>query len=86
MRPYLILLALVVLILSQLLYALAPYRHRAYLPILALTAIGIAAGQLWAAAGLPSYRLGEAGLLPGLLFALVLQPLASLLAGSIRLP
>ena len=76
MRPALVVLLLVVLILSQLLYAFGPYRRRAYLPILALTTIGILLGQLWASLGLPAFKVGEAGVLPGILFALLLQPLA----------
>ncbi|MBO0683764.1 MAG: hypothetical protein J2P45_11445 [Candidatus Dormibacteraeota bacterium] len=67
---------LVVLVLSQLLYALWPYARRAYLPVLALTAFGFLVGQGWDALGLPSLRLGEANLLPGIAFAVALQPLA----------
>ena len=64
--PGLIVAALVVLILSQLLYVFAPYRRRRYVPVLLLTAIGVALGQLWDYAGLPAFRLGETNLLPGL--------------------
>lgn len=67
---------LVVLILSQLLYALWPYRRRSYLPAFLLTAAGVLAGQLWDALGLPAFRLGQANLLPAILFAIALQPLA----------
>jgi hypothetical protein len=67
---------LAVLIVSQLLFAFLPYRHRAYLPILLMTAIGFALGQLWDFIGLPSARLGQANLLPALVFALLLQPAA----------
>ena len=67
---------LVVLVLSQLLYALWPYTRRAYLPVLALTALGFLVGQGWDALGLPSLHLGEANLLPGIAFAVALQPLA----------
>jgi len=67
---------LLVLIVSQLCYAFLPYRRRAYIPILLMTAIGFGLGQLWDFLGLPSWRLGEANLLPALAFALVLQPLA----------
>lgn len=65
-----------VLVLSQLLYALWPYRRRRYLPTLLLTAAGVLAGQVWDWAGLPGLRLGSANLLPAVAFAVALQPLA----------
>ena len=74
--PGLVVAVLVVLILSQSFYAFLPYRRRAYLPILAMTALGFALGQLWDYLGLPSLRLGQANLAPALPFALLLQPLA----------
>ena len=74
--PGLIVGILAVLILSQLFFAFLPYRRRAYLPILLMTAIGFALGQLWDFLGLPSTRLGQAAVLPGALFALLLQPVA----------
>ena len=74
--PGLIVAILLVLIVSQLCYALLPYRNRAYVPILVATAIGFGLGQLWDFLGLPSLRLGQANLLPALVFALLLQPLA----------
>ena len=74
--PGLIVAVLLVLIVSQLCYALLPYRNRAYLPILVVTAVGFGLGQLWDYLGLPSWRLGQANLLPAALFALLLQPLA----------
>ncbi len=74
--PGLIVALLLVLIVSQLCYAFLPYRRRAYVPILVMTAVGFGLGQLWDFLGLPSLRLGQADLLPGLLFALLLQPLA----------
>jgi len=80
--PALILDGLLVLVASQLLYALFPYRRRAYLPVLLLTALGFALGQAWDALGLPSRRLGGANLLPALVFVLLLAPLAP----RIRLP
>jgi hypothetical protein len=67
---------LVVLILSQLFFAFLPYRRRAYIPILLMTAAGFALGQLWDFLGLPSTRLGQADLMPAAVFALLLQPLA----------
>ncbi|HET7338126.1 MAG TPA: hypothetical protein VFK22_01145 [Candidatus Dormibacteraeota bacterium] len=73
--PGLIVAVLLVLIVSQLCYAFLPYRRRAYVPILVMTAIGFGLGQLWDFLGLPSWRLGEANLLPALAFALLLQPL-----------
>lgn len=83
--PALVIDVLVVLIASQLLYALFPYRRRAYLPVLLLTALGVALGQLWDFLGLPSLRLGGADLLPALLFVLLLAPLAPRIP-QIRLP
>ena len=65
-----------VLIFSLAFYALLPYRRRAYVPILVATAAGFALGQLWDFLGLPSFRLGQANLLPAVAFALLLQPLA----------
>jgi hypothetical protein len=74
--PGLVVSVLLVLIVSQLCYAFLPYRRRAYIPILVMTAIGFGLGQLWDYLGLPSWRLGEANFLPALIFALLLQPLA----------
>ncbi len=74
--PGLIVAVLLVLIVSQLCYAFLPYRRRAYVPILLMTAAGFALGQLWDYLGLPSARMGQANVLPALLFALLLQPLA----------
>ena len=74
--PGLVVAGLGVLILSQLFYALLPYRRRAYLPTVLMTALGFALGQLWDFLGLPSVRLGQANLLPAVAFALLLQPLA----------
>ena len=79
--PGLIVAVLLVLIVSQLCYAFLPYRRRAYIPILLMTAIGFGLGQLWDFLGLPSWRLGEANLLPALAFALLLQPLARFVPG-----
>jgi hypothetical protein len=73
--PGLVVAVLLVLIVSQLCFAFLPYRRRAYLPILLMTALGFGLGQLWDFLGLPSARLGQANLLPGLAFALLLQPL-----------
>lgn len=74
--PGLVVAALAVLIFSQLFYAFLPFRRRAYLPTLLMTALGFALGQLWDFLGLPSLRLGQANLLPAVVFALLLQPLA----------
>jgi hypothetical protein len=76
LAPGLIVGILLVLITSQLFFAFLPYRRRAYLPTLVMTALGFALGQGWDYLGLPSWRLGQANLLPGLAFALLLQPLA----------
>lgn len=74
--PGLIVWVLAVLILSQLFFAFLPFRRRAYVPILLMTAIGFGLGQLWDFLGLPSARLGQADVLPATAFALLLQPLA----------
>ena len=74
--PGLVVAVLAILILSQLCYALVPYRRRAYIPILVTTASGFALGQLWDFLGLPSLRLGQANMVPAVPFALLLQPLA----------
>ena len=75
---------LLVLILSQALYALWPYRRRSYLPVLLLTAAGVLLGQLWDLFGLPAVRLGQANVLPAAIFAIALQPLVNRL--PIRFP
>jgi hypothetical protein len=77
---------LMVLIVSQLCYAFLPYRRRAYMPILVMTAVGFGLGQLWDFLGLPSARLGQADLLPAVVFALLLQPLARFVPRPSREP
>jgi hypothetical protein len=74
--PGLILLVLFAVVASAAFYSVLPYRRRAFFPILLVTAAGFALGQGWDYIGLPALRFGEANLLPGLLFALALQPLA----------
>ena len=74
--PGVIVAALAVLIVSQLFFAFLPYKRRSYLPILLMTALGFGLGALWDFLGLPSLRLGQANLLPAIVFALLLQPLA----------
>jgi hypothetical protein len=73
--PGVVVAVLLVLITSQVFYAALRYRRRAYLPVLLTTAIGFALGQLWAYLGLPSLNLGQANVLPAVIFALLLQPL-----------
>jgi hypothetical protein len=73
---------LAVLALSHLLYAFWPYRRRSYPAVLLLTAIGVLLGQGWDAVGLPALRLGEANVVPAVLFAVGLQPLVR----PLRLP
>jgi hypothetical protein len=84
--PGLVVSVLAVLIFSQLFYAFLPYRRRAYLPVLAMTVLGFALGQLWDYLGLPSLRLGQANVLPAILFALLLQPLARFVPRSTNEP
>lgn len=80
--PGVVLGLLLVLALSHLFYAFWPYRHRGYLAVLLLTAAGVLLGQGWDVAGLPGLRLGEANVVPAILFAAGLQPLAR----PLRLP
>jgi hypothetical protein len=84
--PGLVVAVLAVLIVSQLFYAFLRYRRRAYLPILLMTAIGFGLGQLWDYLGLPSLRMGQADILPALIFALLLQPLARFVPRPERQP
>jgi hypothetical protein len=74
--PGLIVAVLAILIFSEVFYALLPYRRRAYVPILVMTAAGFGLGQLWDYLGLPSLRLGQANMVPAAPFALLLQPVA----------
>jgi hypothetical protein len=76
LHPGLVIGVLLVLVLSQVLYALWPYRRRRYLPALLVTALGVLLGQAWDVVGLPALRLGEANMLPAVFFAIALQPLA----------
>ena len=84
--PGLIVAILLILIVSQLCFAFLPYRRRAYVPILVMTAFGFGLGQLWDFIGLPSARLGQANVLPALVFALLLQPLARFIPRPNREP
>jgi hypothetical protein len=84
--PGLIVAVFAVLIVSQLFYAFLRYRRRAYMPILLMTAIGFGLGQLWDYLGLPSARMGQANILPALVFALLLQPLARFVPRARRQP
>jgi hypothetical protein len=84
--PGLLVAVMGVLIVSQLFYAFLRYRRRAYLPILVMTAIGFGLGQLWDYLGLPSVRAGQVAVLPAVVFALLLQPLARFLPRYERRP
>jgi hypothetical protein len=84
--PGLIIAVLLVLIVSQLCFAFLPYRRRAYVPILVMTALGFGLGQLWDYLGLPSVRLGQADVVPAVVFALLLQPLARFVPRPSREP
>jgi hypothetical protein len=74
--PGLVVLVLAVLITSQLFYAFLPFRRRSYVPILVMTSLGFGLGQMWDYLGLPALRLGQGNVVPAVLFALFLQPLA----------
>ncbi len=84
--PALVLLALFTVVAAAVFYAALPYRRRAFVPILVMAALGFALGQGWDYVGLPSLRLGAANVLPGLLFALGLQPLARFVPRPSREP
>ena len=84
--PGLVVAALAILILSQVFYALLPYRRRWYFPILVMTAAGFVLGQLWDFLGLPSLRMGQANIVPAVPFALLLQPLAKFVPRPKREP
>ncbi|HKW72181.1 MAG TPA: hypothetical protein VJQ08_05085 [Candidatus Dormibacteraeota bacterium] len=84
--PGLIVAVLAILIVSQLCFAFLPYRRRAYLPILLMTALGFGLGQLWDYIGLPALRLGQANIVPAVVFALLLQPLARFVPRPSREP
>jgi hypothetical protein len=84
--PGLVVAVLAVLIVSQLFYAFLRYRRRAYVPILVMTAIGFGLGQLWDYLGLPSVRMGQADIIPAIVFALLLQPLARFVPRAERRP
>jgi hypothetical protein len=75
--PAALIVVLGVLLLSQLLYVLYPYRNRRYVATLVSTAVGVGLGQAWNALELPGVRFGDVNLLPALLFVLALQPLVS---------
>ncbi|MDQ6772021.1 MAG: hypothetical protein M3024_03380 [Candidatus Dormibacteraeota bacterium] len=74
--PWLVIEFVLWLGLSALLYAVWPYGRRAVVPALIGTAAGLAVGQGWVALGLPGVSLGDAGILPGVVLAALLQPLA----------
>ena len=84
--PGVVVAVLLVLITSQVFYAALRYRRRAYLPVLLTTAVGFGLGQLWAYLGLPSLNLGQANVLPAVIFALLLQPLVRFVLRSRREP
>ena len=76
MHPAFLLAPLLALITSQLFYAFLPYSKRSYLAILVLTTVGFGLGQVWQYLQLPSVQIGEGNVVPGVVFAALLQPLA----------
>lgn len=87
--PALVTDGLLALAISQVCYALLPYRRRSYPYVVLLAAVGMAIGQAWNALDLPAVRLGDAAVIPGALFAVLLQPLAGRLppiVGRFRAP
>ncbi|MGH7910812.1 MAG: hypothetical protein ACREQM_05830 [Candidatus Dormibacteraceae bacterium] len=73
LRPGYLLVVLLILVVSQLCYALLPYRRRRYLLVLLLSAVGMLLGEIWALLGLPALQLGDANLVPGIPLALLFQ-------------
>lgn len=86
MPPGLIVAALLILVESQLIYALVPQKPRPYLAVLALTAAGWLLGQAWLGLGWPSWRIGQADVFPACVLALLLQPAAPHLPAVRNLP
>jgi hypothetical protein len=86
LRPGIIVAILLVLATSQLLYALWLHRERGYLPVLVLTSAGFLIGQGWQSVGLPAAHVGEANLLPAIVFAVLLQPLGRFLPRRLARP
>ncbi len=82
--PALLLAVPFTLLLAQLLHALWHNCRCRYLAVLALTVAGVLLGQLWDVLGLPAVRLGQLDLLPAVLFATALQPLARPLTLRLR--
>ena len=76
MHPAFLLAPLLALITSQLFYAFLPYSKRNYVAILLLTGVGFGLGQAWQYLQLPSVHIGEGNVVPGVVFAALLQPLA----------
>lgn len=72
--PALVVELVVWLALSAFFYALWPYRRRALLTVVLATGLGLLLGQGWMLLGLPVFDLGDANIMPGVLFAAALQP------------
>ena len=77
--PGVIVWVLLVLIVSQLLFAFVPYRRRSYLPILLMTGGRLRTGPALGFHRAAVDQAGQANLLPALAFALLLQPVARFL-------
>lgn len=77
MSPAWILAPAFALLYALLSYAFWPHRRRNLVAILLLCLLGQLVGQGWQYVGLPSVHVGEGNLLPAVLFAAALQPLAS---------
>jgi len=73
---------LLALIAAQCFHTFWPAGSRRYPAVLTASLAGVMAGQVWAWLGLPGVALGPSNLLPALIFAALLQPLAR----YIRLP
>jgi len=74
--PGIVVAALCILITSQLLYVVPLQPRPRYPALVFLTGWAFAIGQVWGVLGLPAVSLGEANLVPSLLLALALRPLA----------
>ena len=77
MSPGVVVATFLILMLAELSYAFWPHRRRSFIPILVVTVIGVLVGQVWGFLQLPGLRFGEVNLVPAVIFAAALQPIAA---------
>jgi hypothetical protein len=71
---------LLILVVSHLVYAFWPLRRRRYARVLLTAAAGVVLGQVWVLLGFPGLQLGDANLVPAIVFAVALQPVTDWLS------